>query len=82
MRSHIMILPVAAAAATAASPDAGLRQALERTRYALEDSGHGVYRGENPAHRPGTSGPIGDGVVQVVFVQKEIDAALGLGCTY
>jgi len=31
--------------------DDGLRQAFERARYALEDSGHGVYRGDNPAQR-------------------------------
>jgi sugar lactone lactonase YvrE len=31
--------------------DGGLRQAFERARYALQDSGHGSYRGANPAQR-------------------------------
>ena len=34
-----------------AGADDGLRQALERARYSLEDSGHGTWRGENPAQR-------------------------------
>ena len=38
-------------ASGAAKADAGLRQAFERARYALRDSGHGVYRGDNPAQR-------------------------------
>jgi hypothetical protein len=31
--------------------DEGLREAFERRVYALEDSGHGSYRGTNPAQR-------------------------------
>jgi len=31
--------------------DAGLRQAVERTVYALKDSGHGTWNGENRAQR-------------------------------
>src|SRR5471030_2576393 len=34
-----------------AGADEGLRQAFERAAYALEDSGHGTYRGANPAQR-------------------------------
>ena len=34
-----------------AGADEGLRQAFERARYSLEDSGHGSYRGVNPAQR-------------------------------
>jgi hypothetical protein len=34
-----------------AGADEGLRQAFARARYSLEDSGHGTYRGVNPAQR-------------------------------
>jgi len=51
MRSQILLLLAASTAASAASAGEGLRLAFERTRYALEDSGHGAYRGENPAQR-------------------------------
>jgi sugar lactone lactonase YvrE len=34
-----------------AGADEGLRQAFERATYSLEDSGHGTYRGVNPAQR-------------------------------
>jgi hypothetical protein len=34
-----------------AGADEGLRQAFERAAYSLEDTGHGTYRGENPAQR-------------------------------
>jgi hypothetical protein len=34
-----------------AGADEGLRQAFERAVYALEESGHGTYRGDNPAQR-------------------------------
>jgi len=49
-----------AALAAAANPDAvrkkagadeGLRQAFERAIYSIEDSGHGIWRGVNPAQR-------------------------------
>ena len=34
-----------------AGADEGLRQAFERAAYSLEDSGHGTWRGVNPAER-------------------------------
>ncbi len=34
-----------------AGADQGLREAFERAIYALEESGHGTYRGVNPAQR-------------------------------
>ena len=34
-----------------AGADEGLRQAFERAAYSLEESGHGTYRGVNPAQR-------------------------------
>jgi streptogramin lyase len=36
---------------TKAGADEGLRQAFERARYSLQDSGHGTWRGANPAQR-------------------------------
>jgi sugar lactone lactonase YvrE len=36
---------------TKAGADEGLRQAFERPVYSLKDSGHGTWRGENPAQR-------------------------------
>ncbi|MGA3025586.1 MAG: BACON domain-containing carbohydrate-binding protein [Bryobacteraceae bacterium] len=38
-------------APTTPGADEGLRQAFERAAYSLEDSGHGTWRGENPAQR-------------------------------
>ena len=42
---------VGSAAESSGGARAGLRQAFEHARYALQDSGHGTYRGENPAQR-------------------------------
>ena len=53
-RDAAVVLAVALAgraAESSAGADAGLRQAFERARYALQDSGQGTYRGENPAQR-------------------------------
>ena len=52
---HLVVLLAFALAGSAAESSggapAGLRQAFERAAYALEDSGNGTYRGENPAQR-------------------------------
>ena len=51
-RKVALLLAFASAAPAAGwNADAGLRRAFERARYALEDTGQGSYRGENPAHR-------------------------------
>ena len=53
-RNGVVLLAVALAGSAAersAGAGDGLRQAFERARYALEDSGHGSYRGRNPAQR-------------------------------
>lgn len=59
-RSNCPILPELNNAGAATNADAawkkagadeGLRQAFEHATYSLEDSGHGNYRGVNPAQR-------------------------------
>jgi len=61
MRNRNVVLLWALAAVTgwgadaprkvSAGADEGLRQAFERAAYSLEDSGHGAWRGVNPAER-------------------------------